>query len=64
MKRIKKVVVVIFRFLMAMAGIILCMSDTSDLRLQIVFSTVGIMLFVFAVLPSLLDDGEEGLGSL
>ena len=52
----------VIRFLMAMAGIILCMCDTSDLQQQIVLGTVGFALFVFAVLPSLLDDGEEGLG--
>ena len=64
MKRIKEAVAVIFRFIMAMAGLVLCMCDANNFQLQILFSTVGIVLFVTAVLPTLLKDGEEGLGDL
>ena len=59
-----KAILVAIRFFMAVAGIILCMCDVKDLQLQVLVGLAGLVLFVLAILPGILNDYEEGLGSL
>ena len=62
MKRIIKAIWVAIRVIIGFTGFVLFFFEAPDLRTQLYVYLAGVAFIAIAVLPSLLDDGEEGLG--